>query len=205
MKSRGKVLAAFAMLMGLFMITPPSFGATFTIEFSDSALVPDVANLKGKPGVGGIEAFTFWLYVGGDFAFDNVQLGSAIPTDGTLGWDIDSQSISNDPTYGLVFKLGAFDQDGLFLSDPHYMQDGIIASFDYGGFLGDFAVIQFDPGDGSNLYQMDSENPNHFDVIQLLSRSETGSTFSAIPIPSTLLLLGSGLVGLIGLKRRKRA
>lgn len=180
------------------MFAVPSFAATMTISFYDSDLLASKAeSILGRDDVSGIEAFTFWFSVDSDFSFDNVLLGDAVPTNGMLGWDIDSNKVANEPGYGLVYKLGAFDQDGLLLDDPNYLRDGIVVTFDFGGGLGDLVVVQFDPGDGSNLFG---------DVIKSRDVDASGPNFQAVvPIPGAVWLLGSGLVGLVGLKRRKKA
>ena len=118
-----------------------------------------------------------------------------MPTNGTLGWDVDdSFGVVTEPGRGLLFKVGAFDQDYLFLDNRFDLLNGEIFSFDYEGQLLGFNLIQFDPGNGSNLYP---------DTIMVVSSDDSGAIFAAVPIPSTIILLGGGLVGLLVIRRRR--
>jgi hypothetical protein len=83
----------------------------------------------------------------------------------------------------------------LFLNNSFNLQNGTLFSFDYNGVINGLTdIVQFDPGDGSNLFP----NP-----IDLKSFDGSGVTFNQVPIPSAILLLGGGLIGLVGLRRRK--
>jgi hypothetical protein len=176
--------AFFALL--IVVLVPISFlhAATFTGE------------IGGLSNPSGISAFSIWLSVDSSFGFSNFnEDGSAIPTGGTLKWDFDVLAIADDPTLGRVFKIGAFDQDGLYLSNRQDLLNGVLFSFDYvGTILGLTDVIQFDPGNGSNLYPS---------PVALKSfDSATGVAFAPVPIPAAVWLLSGGLAGLMALRRR---
>jgi hypothetical protein len=179
-KSFSFIVIAF---LSIFIISPSAFSYSVTISGPVSSI--------------GIHGFTFWFTVSNDFAFSNFAFGTAIPSGGTLGW---SQNPPANKT-ATTLKTGGTDDDFLFFSTPGFqMTAGTILSFDIdAGSItalgsGTNDRIQFDPGDGSNLFS---------DTVFLASSDTNGANFSAIPIPSTIVLLGGGLIGLVALRRRR--
>jgi hypothetical protein len=168
----------------------------FTSSFSHAAIFE--ISITGLPDPSGIEGFTLWFDVSDNFTFNNFQLGDAVPTSGVLGWDLDNDPpiITDDPTNGGVLKIGAFDQDGLFLGVQHNLENGLIASFEYNGDILDLALIQFSDDAGNNLYP---------DLVRLVSFDpKSGAEFAYVPIPAAAILLATGLLGLVGLRRLKK-
>jgi hypothetical protein len=174
-------------LLSIFVISSSAFAYSATISGPVSSL--------------DIHGFTFWFEVSTDFAFSNFAFGDAIPAGDAsqlVGWT------ENPPPnkVGTVFKTGGSDDDFLFFfTEGFQMTAGTILSFDITagslttlGSGGDDEIIQFDPGDGSNLFS---------DKVFLASSDENGANFSAVPIPSTIILLGGGLIGLVAIRRRR--
>jgi len=188
MKLKKRISIIFIALLSVLIIIPSAFSYSVSIT---GPVVP-VSSLD-------IHGFTFWFDVSNDFAFSNFSFGSAIPSGGTLGW-------SQDPAPNIdvaTLKVGGVDQDFLFLDTQGLqMTDGTILSFDIdagsitplGSGLSD--LIQFDPGDGSNIFN---------DSVFLLSSDSNSANFSTVPIPPTVLLLGAGLMGLVGIRRRVKS
>lgn len=182
MRLRKRISIIFIALLSVLVVIPSAFAYSVTI--SGLANIPE-----------DIHGFTLWFDVSDDFDFSNFSFGDAIPSGGTLGW-------SEDPVPNIdasTLKVGGVDQDFLFLSAPGFqMTDGTILSFDIVAGtitplgLGSREVIQFDPGDGTNLFN---------DKILLGVSDINGANF-AVPIPSALLLLGGGIIGLLGIRRK---
>ncbi len=179
-----RITKLMILLVVAFFISMAAFAqaATFTVEFNAA----DTFN---------VDSFTIWFLVDDQFSYDNFMLGDAVPTAGMLGWEVDSNAICLDTMRGRVLKIGAYDQDGLFLSSPHYLTNGLLFSFHYSGSAPTLSdVVQFNPGDGSNLYPQS---------IAISSYSDSGITFAAVPIPATAILFLSGIFGMVGIRRFK--
>jgi hypothetical protein len=162
-----------------------STAALFTIDI-DGLPEPD----------SGIQSFSIWLSVDSDFAFTDFVYGDAVPqgeAGQVIGWD-QQADIATDPTRGLVFKVGGLDQDGAFLSNSFNLTNGDIVTFDYSGtILGVTDIFQFsDPAGDNQVAALGLQYDFTDSALQI----------SNVPIPPGILLLGSGLLGLIGIRRR---
>lgn len=177
-------VAVFMLL--LFAIPSISMSAIFSVD------------IDGLPEpISEIQSFSIWLAVDDEFAFSEFAFGDAVPqlaSGQTLGWDVNT-SIAMDAERGLVFQFGGLDQDGLFLSNYYDLTNGTLCSFDYSGeILGVTDIFQISNRIGENQVE----------AFQLsYELSDTSLTISAVPIPSSLLLLCGGFVGLIAYRRRK--
>ena len=74
---------------------------------------------------------------------------------------------------------------------------GIILSIEYED---TFSLNEFKLA--SSLYE-DGKYPKPWELLEKSITGEKIYTYSAVPIPTTLFLLGSGLIGLIGLRRKQ--
>lgn len=180
------------MLKKMFLLLSV-FVLLFGVNFSKAATFN--VTLTGTDVIDPIHAFTIWLEVSGDFSINGVVLGDAIPTKlATFGWLADQPTVvSGNPA---IFKYGASDWDYTWDLVPNPLGDGTLFSLDYDGSVLNLNRVEFSDITGlNNLY------PSQ---VTLESFTQTGLSFTAVPIPSTLFLLGGGLVGLFGIRRRVR-
>jgi hypothetical protein len=179
----GRKFIFIIIAMGILLYSPSIFASTvFTADIE---------------GLGAVEVlgFTVWLDVSDDFSFSDFSRGDAIPAGQpgqVLGYgDSPPARIEAGP----VFQYGAFDQDNAFIGTSKFpLMNGTLFSFSYDGSINDLALAQFDPGNGSNLFP---------DFINSAGLTADGVTFQVVPIPSAILLLGGGLIGLIAVRRRR--
>jgi len=165
---------------------------------SFAAPVPFTINIADlNEPVSEIQSFTFWFSVDNNFSFTNSQLGTAVPQnefDQKNGWD--SQfDIQIDDDRDRVFKVGGIDQDGSFFTNYFDLCNGTIATFDYEGtILGLTDVFQISNRSGNNMVKALKLN-------YILNNS--GLNVSAVPIPGAIWLLCSGLIGIVGIRRKR--
>lgn len=167
-------------------------------------------SLENLPEISEIEAITLFFDTGASFDITTYSLvfGDAVrpnpPGDILYPWTfVDSNPI---PDNGIL-TIDAYNSDildenvtvvppfGQF-SDGQYNENnlinGVVFSFEYTG------DISFDS------FVLGNSNGDPVTYAALLSASETldGLTITAVPLPSALLIFGSGLVGLIGIRRK---
>jgi hypothetical protein len=189
MKKSRNLLIVLVALFALFLFAPLAFSASFS------------ADILGLPNPSGIAGYTIWLSIGDTFDFSEFLHGDAMPSGQPgqiFGW-MDSPAakiVENEPGMGRVFKFGSSDFDNALSSGTNRfdLENGNLFSFSYDGSIIDLALVQFDPGDGSNLFP---------DLIETIRFGSDGVTFQAVPIPSAILLLGGGLISLIVVRRRR--
>jgi hypothetical protein len=127
-----------------------------------------------------IDEFTIYFDLG---SFENLIIGSA-PAD----WD--PLVIQPDPEPD-------FEADGYY--DALTVAAGILPGATLGGFSVSFSWL--DSGiPGSQFFEV--VDPNSFDVLD--SGNTSASSAAPVPEPATLLLLGSGLICLAGLQKKRR-
>ena len=190
MKKSRNLLIVLITVFTLFLFSPLAFSATFTA---------DILDLSNPSGIAG---YTIWLSIGNDFNFSGFSHGPAMPSGQpgqVFGWmDGPAEKIvENEPGKGRVFKFGSSDFDNALSGGAKRfdLENGILFSFSYDGSITDLSLVQFDPGDGTNLFP---------DSIESRGFTADGVTFgTVVPIPSAIFLLGGGLLSLIAVRRRR--
>ena len=158
---------------------------------------------QNLPGPSEIETLTLFFNVGDSFDYiqDSLQLGQDIPPNQPLDtfwpWTF---TYSNPIVKNGVFTVDLYNSDSFDfnpipnLADGKYNEnnlvDGILASFEYSGqiSLENFVVTNSIGGSISYL------------LTPL--ENDGGLILSAVPIPSAILLLGGGLLGMLGIRRK---
>lgn len=162
-------------------------GVLIAIVFfaSSASAALHTISIMGLPDPSGIEAVNVWFDVSSDFELIGpVVNGSAIPSPKTLGWATDLEEVS-----GNVFKFAKSNMDGWALGIENPLLNGVIGSFDYNG-----SIL------GVNFFQFGDINGDPLSI--LLASHDKDQTAFVTPIPPALLLLGTGLVGLLGFRRK---
>lgn len=170
-----------SLVAGIFLLSfSNAYSAVFTIEIDDT--VP----------LNKIQSFQFIFEVSSDFSFSNFTYGNAIPSDGMLGWD---QELKLSDT---MFNVLGGDKDGLYLNNPHDLKTGVLGSFDFEGNILKMQenAIQFLNHRGDNQWGSLQSSGISYTLTQ------NNLSFSAVPVPSSLLLLGGGLCALFGIRRK---
>ena len=181
--SRPKRLILILVGLMLFSTTALAQAATFTIT------------IDGPVEALEIHTFYFAFTVADGFTFGPVINGDAIPLGGLFEWGYAPFPAYNPPK----FDFGGTDQDFNFIGDPSFrMVPGEIVSFTYEGLIDTTSLVaEFKTEVNSlNLYP---------GSVSLTSFDANGANFSAVPIPPTVLLLGAGLLGLVGIRRRMKS
>ncbi len=170
-----KKLISLASILSLTLIvSSTSFAATYSITMED----------LGADGLD-IAGFTFWLDGDIDFVTSNQAYGPGVP----LTWVKDTPHNSH---------FGAADWAPLIGGDLTPLSNGVLVSFDYEGTINPsdpFKLVKFTNTSAVDLFSSGEMILRSFDA--------SGATFAPVPIPGAVWLLGSGLIGLAGLRRKK--
>jgi len=151
------------------------------------------------------ESFTVTV-LQGDF-IDTIGTGS-FTYDDTLITGIGSEIIS--PADGLSIEFNVFGQEFTESNDVDYPGFPELAFLDGNVLSLDFFVVDTAACFGcSNPTEIIQEGVNEFGIFDLNPVAGGGFegelSVNAVPVPAAVWLFGSGLIGLIGVARRKKA
>jgi hypothetical protein len=163
------------------------------------AWLPDAEVIAADFGTGNAMTSVDWLITTSAFGGTTEGLGTASVTESYLK-TVQNGSFSSFDLYEVSFSLS----DLSLTAGTYYLQlqnavtvDGQTAYWDTSNGLSDaFGAGGGDPP--SDLNGVAGSNGTNSETFQILGESE-----STVPEPSSLLLLGSGLLGLAGLVKRK--
>ena len=158
---------------------------------------PFTISIEGLPEpTSKIQSFLITLEVDGDFNVTDFAFGDAIPTDGKFGW-LHTPLNVDTTTSRRLYKIEGIDQDGLYFGDFHDMRNGVISTFNYEGSI--LGVAQ------NALLISNRTGDNQIDNLGLTYKLSSESLMiSSVPIPGAFYLLSSGLLGLVGIRRRMK-
>lgn len=149
-----------------------------------------------------LSGFTVWFEVGDDFTVDEnlFSTGSAIPdawiADTNLG-DI----VIDEESGSTVFKIGYCDlYAALETQDLSPMSSGSLFSFEYDGTIIDYFQIKLPDLNNTDYYGNGTIEVGAFDENSLVLTN--ASTPTPTPIPSAIFLLGGGLFGMLGIRKK---
>jgi hypothetical protein len=177
-----RIIALFFVLQLIFVI-PGSVDAAPVISIGDyeiqigeietiDVLISDISDTI-------INTFDFTLEFNADgLMASNLLPGSSVPSPMWFQGQIDNDNGTVKALYSVFMP-----------PQPQIDTDGIIASFDLTGLI---------PG----VYDLRIANVSFSDTTTPVIVETINGSISVVPIPPALLLLGSGLVGIIGLRRR---
>ena len=192
MKKRGLCLAIFVIL---YLSVSFAYGATLTIDMNEF------------PNPTKVETFAIFFNVSDDFVYtlDTLRFGSAVPfvapedltlfpwmfVDPVVGDGKFVVDMYNGDVWDPFFQT-LFQKDGIY-SENNLLSDGIIATFEYDGTIYGIEHFLFSDAAGDKVEYWE----------QIVVSLDGEGVHCCVPIPSGLILLGSGLIGLIGLGRRR--
>jgi hypothetical protein len=197
-----KVIGLLGIVLLILFVGSNSFAATYSLY------------LENLPDPSEIENITFMFDVSDDFEYyaDSLTLGPAAPPNQAPDTQYPWVFAYNNPVVNNgQFIVDAYNSDvndfnetwitipgvGTFqTSDGNYNENnlvnGLLWSFDYEGTI---SLSNYLIGDSTGM------PISYLSLINVTERPD-GLAVSQVPIPSAILLLGGGLVGLLGIRRK---
>jgi hypothetical protein len=177
-------------IFSLLVITSSAFG--FTIDAT------------GFPVPSGVEGIKIELSVSAGFSLLSSVAGGAIPATLPLSfpWVTTTPSL-----VGNLLTLDWYNGDLFDLTPIPGVSDGVYTQNNM--LNGTIATLNISSGTilgiNSFLFSDFGGSPVAYSNLISANIQPNGVTFNAVPLPAAVWLLGSGLVGLVVLKRRKKA